>query len=566
MKKTAIVAVSTVAVLYFLAVAVLACLPHLDWGIGVSLRDGTVNYVNPGAATLGIAPGDRLTEPLRGDAAVAFDLRSPQPGEAVRVATGHGVVTLHAHTVRRSVPYAIVTCVALLAGVTLIVFTTLLFLRRPGIMALALWIYAITSAQSGDLSLGLDWVPANVTLWVWLAMYGFNSGAWAVPLIPFALRFPDGKLDRRLRWADAAAWAAFAGAFFLFAYLEWTYLNGGIDTPSYVWVNDILPGLPLPLAALILIVHYVRTTPSGRAKTAWAIAGFVGSFIASSAGQSLDALGVLGADTRVPDRVADAIGNLFPLLAIYPILRYQLFDLGFFVNRATLYSTLTLAAIGTLAGVNWLAQHVISERFALVLQPVAAIVIGLGFVRVRAWTQGVIERLLFRDRFAAEREVADMMRGFALAERPEVLDHAVAVDAAHALQLQSAALFRASGSRLVRVCATGWDEATLAEIASDDMLVERLLAAEAPVRLDRPAWGAAGLPGAPRTPVVAVALTSAAGVRGVALYGRHTNGTEIDPEELTLLRDVCDAAATAYETVELRAELQAARAQLAAVR
>ena len=37
------------------------------------------------------------------------------------------------------------------------------------------------------------------------------------------------------------------------------------------------------------------------------------------------------------------------------------------------------------------------------------------------------------------------------------------------------------------------------------------------------------------------------------LYGRHENGTEIEPEELRLLRLVGEAAAIAYETVEASA-------------
>jgi hypothetical protein len=40
---------------------------------------------------------------------------------------------------------------------------------------------------------------------------------------------------------------------------------------------------------------------------------------------------------------------------------------------------------------------------------------------------------------------------------------------------------------------------------------------------------------------------------GIVLYGRHDNGTEIEPEELRILREVGEAAAIAYETVEATA-------------
>ncbi len=50
---------------------------------------------------------------------------------------------------------------------------------------------------------------------------------------------------------------------------------------------------------------------------------------------------------------------------------------------------------------------------------------------------------------------------------------------------------------------------------------------------------------------------------GVALYGRHVNGTEIDPEEMKMLRRLCDAAAACYEGAALRARIEELQSQLA---
>ena len=120
-------------------------------------------------------------------------------------------------------------------------------------------------------------------------------------------------------------------------------------------------------------------------------------------------------------RLLQAVSNS-QLLAIYPVLRYRLFDLGFVVNRAALYSVLTLAAFGTLAAANWVAQHFVTDRLAFVLQPVAAIAIGLGYFRVRGWVQRALERLLFRDRLAAEEFIETLIRTLPFAERAETVD------------------------------------------------------------------------------------------------------------------------------------------------
>ncbi len=243
------------------------------------------------------------------------------------------------------------------------------------------------------------------------------------------------------------------------------------------------------------------------------------------------------------------VTELLPLLAIYPILRYRLVDLGFVVNRATLYSVLTLAAVATLAGVNWLAEKLVTERLALVVQPVAAIVIGLGYMRIRGWTQTMLERTFFRDRFRAETRLASMAEGFALEQRVEVIDTTLAFAAPATLALSSGAVFRRDGVRLARTVSSGWEDATLASL---DASVDDVLALD-------------GLPPAPNDPVLAIPLVNGADLVGIAFYGRHFNGTEIDPEEAAMLRKLCAAAGTAYRVAELRSEVAQLREALGAV-
>jgi hypothetical protein len=262
--------------------------------------------------------------------------------------------------------------------------------------------------------------------------------------------------------------------------------------------------------------------------------------------------------------------NLLPLLAIYPILRFRLFDLGFVVNRATLYSVLTLAALATLAAVNWLAQRVVTERMAVVVQPLAAIAIGLGYFRVREWTQNILERFLFRERFAAERHIDAMARGLARAKRPGAIDETLTDEAAEAVSLRSAAVFRLQDGMLRRTSSHAWGEHDLWQLEPDDRLVRRLLADGPVVSLRTLKWSAAELPVPPNDPTLAIVLERAGALLGVVFYGRHCNGTEIDPEEARMLQRLCEAAAAVYETVEMRArvgelsgQIEQLRAQLA---
>jgi hypothetical protein len=251
--------------------------------------------------------------------------------------------------------------------------------------------------------------------------------------------------------------------------------------------------------------------------------------------------------------LASAFSNLLPLLAIYPILRHRLFDLGFVVSRAAVYSVLSLSAFGILAGVNWFAQHFVTDRLAFVLQPVAAIVIGFGYFRVRAWVQHSIERMLFRERYAAEQRMETIIRRLPFADTSAAVDAVLVSEVPQTLRLASAALFRLTDEEFQRVAATGWDGQSLHRLSRDDLLVRTIPETHAIVRLSTLSSHAQELPAPPNDPVLAVGIFRRGALSGIVLYGRHDNGTEIEPEELRLLGEVGQAAAIAYETVEATA-------------
>ncbi len=259
----------------------------------------------------------------------------------------------------------------------------------------------------------------------------------------------------------------------------------------------------------------------------------------------------VGSGGAVDWRFLEALSNLCLLLAMYPVLRYRLFDLGFVINRAAVYSVLTLAAFGTLAAVNWIAQHFVTDRLAFVLQPVAAIAIGLGYFRVRSWVQRAIERLLFRERLAAEEYLETVIHTLPFAERAETIDDALVTQVAQTLRLSSAAIFHASTGGFRRTGGVGWNEQQLTAIASDDILARQIHTGEALVPLDALRWQPGDLPRPPHEPVIALGIARRGSLSALVLYGRHANGTELEPEELRLLRRLGIAAAVAYETVDV---------------
>ncbi len=568
---TAIIfALSVAFVAVCLAAAVVGFLPRPAYGFDFSPRIGEVRAIVPGgsAALARVSAGDRIIDLPHGDGERGFRLASPRWGDRVRVRTHHGVVTVPA--IQQPVPLALAlaSCFTLLSSIAVCLLALLLCVRRPGPMSLGFWLFALGTFVPAIYPLCIRF-PAPLSSALIAVVDAVSAFVAGFVLIPFALRFPTGRLPAGLKMFERVVWAAciviFAGAVVFGNDLNF---GGLVDDRTTAWIVAMLAVAPFPIAAGILMHGYVRSPPVDQAKTAWALAGFGGAIamtIVVWGGYVLYAEAENSVPALVFSATAGAFISLFPLLAIYPIVRYQLFDLGFVVNRAALYSTLTLAAVAALAGINWLAQHFVTERLTFVLQPLAAIAIGVGYLRVREATQRFIERTIFRRRFAAELHFAAMTASFANATSAEALDYALTTEARDTLALRSAAVFRLLDGAFVLVRSAGWETATAsipqaafgyAHFGDADLHVIDVVSDVLALQLPAP----------PGEPVAAFALRSGDSLAGFAVYGRHVNGTEIDPEESSLLRGLADAAGAAYRVAALQAELAALRNENAALR
>jgi hypothetical protein len=170
---------------------------------------------------------------------------------------------------------------------------------------------------------------------------------------------------------------------------------------------------------------------------------------------------------------------------------------------------------------------------------------------VRNWVQRGLERVLFRDRLAAEEFLETIIRTLPFAERADTVDDALVAQVTRTLRLSSAALFGASGDGFHREASLGWNEPSLTRIAPDDIVPRSVRAGEPLLQLQALRWEPGALPVAPDEPVIALGIMRRGTLSAIVLYGRHANGTELEPEELRLLRRLGEAAAVAYETVDV---------------
>jgi hypothetical protein len=253
----------------------------------------------------------------------------------------------------------------------------------------------------------------------------------------------------------------------------------------------------------------------------------------------------------------------------YPILRHDVFGVGFVVNRAVIYSVVTGVVVGAFAGVNWLIGLALkSTGLALPVDVVLAGCAGLSLNIVQRRVTVMVDRVVFRRRYAAEQRLRHAARALSHARSETSIYDAIVAEPCETLGLHGAAFFaRDDHGAYRRVSEYGWPPQALHEIPESDRLVRYLLGGDGtPVVIDQVPH-TDGLPhGAPR-PRHAFPLWSRRELIGIALYSAHGSGAVLDPQEVTAIELIADSATAAFDRVAAAAlrrtqeELAEARAE-----
>jgi hypothetical protein len=190
--------------------AIAPFVPHVFYPVAFD-ETGRVIRAFPAELPRGvtIVRGDQVIERPQGNIERGYRLKVPRVGDVIHVATRDGVVTLRARPAYYPRPDAIGEALRHATGALMIIVAGLLFLRRPGAMAFAFWIWAISELGGPNLNVALEnvpWMVALVTGLVLTPLFGYSG----LVLISFSLRFPSGHVPAGLRWLDITAWTALA--------------------------------------------------------------------------------------------------------------------------------------------------------------------------------------------------------------------------------------------------------------------------------------------------------------------------------------------------------------------
>jgi hypothetical protein len=254
---------------------------------------------------------------------------------------------------------------------------------------------------------------------------------------------------------------------------------------------------------------------------------------------------------------------LVPATALYAVLHHRMFEVRFVASRAVVYGVLTLAFVSVLRLITFLVSRQLSESKLAVVGVAITLAFAFSLERLKGLVEKALRGVLYR---ARDRELAELARIEHVVEHAaneETIDGLLVRDVPEVLHLTSSAIFRLDGGSLRRTVASGWDDGATATIPADAVVAVELRESRRPIRIDRLHVRGMALPDGQATPAVAIPLMRRHELLGIVFYGGHASGGDLEPEEVTALRSVADAAAATYDylgTLALRAELAALRA------
>ncbi|MBV8149879.1 MAG: hypothetical protein JO092_12355 [Candidatus Eremiobacteraeota bacterium] len=446
-----------------------------------------------------------------------------------------------------------------IVGIFMVLTGLVLLWLRPSTMTWGFFLYTLALSPLSNIRFGASLQPSEAIAFSVLGLALGPVGSFGFTL--FALRFPGRALSRFGRVLQSITLAIFVPLGVLYGWYVVAYplygMTGG-RAFSVLWNAFLILGYIIGMAAFA--DTYVHAPNEDRQKIKWVITGCAlgigGNVIAAVV--SDPTLG-LGAPTWIVAGFS-LLSVMIPVTVAYAVVRHRVIDVRFAISRALVLVVLTGAVGVMFSMVDWLfGKEISNTRVGVVVDLIIAVAIGFWLNTLHGRIDHFVDATLYRSRRLAETRVHRASLGLAHAITARAVDEAVVREPVEAFELTSGAVFLQAGSgSYVRRAAIGWHGPCANVLDHSDPLLLHLRGSEGAVRLDGVGTIQAELPAREERPVVAVAIAARNQVVGVALYGPHRSGADLDADELKSISELAQASAHAYEHIEaesLRAQV-----------
>jgi hypothetical protein len=421
--------------------------------------------------------------------------------------------------------------------------------RKPSLATAALLFYGAGGMTTGGIAGLVSWLPDPAYGLACIVISLLSIGP-TLALIIFITRFPELPQTARARLRMHIGDGVFAFGIVLslletifepYLYRSWT-------------VVDVLVLIVTALVVLAFaVLAYVDASGNDRRRVGWVIAGFAVSVLASSSINVV--LSLTGSLLSWIIPLSSVLNLALPIALAYAVLRHRVIDLGFAINRTVVYAAIIGIVIALVGLVDWFTAKLIGEqRLAGAVEALLTIAIGFALTFIHRWVERIVDRIVFRQRHLAEKQIACRIDALDFSESEAVVDEALVDDVSSILRISSAAVFRRvdAGSTFVRTASNAWDAGTMDSSGNDALLVRTMRASERPVFLDDVAITLPDAPLGSQRPAFAIPIVTQHELLGFVLYGNHDDGSTPDPDETALLHRLAHAAGAAYGNVEAR--------------
>jgi len=161
------------------------------------------------------------------------------------------------------------------------------------------------------------------------------------------------------------------------------------------------------LVIAILIVAYVQGAAWERQRRRWVFLMLGTGLVAVAIDIAVQ--NTTGGSEIVDDATLLLIGAI-PFGLAYVILRHRVIDVGFVINRAVVYSAVSIIIVGIIVIVDTLTSRFVeqhSRAASMAVQLAIALVLGFSIRFINARVEQAVDRVLFRQRHLDEAAIAD---------------------------------------------------------------------------------------------------------------------------------------------------------------
>jgi hypothetical protein len=470
-----------------------------------------------------------------------FLLEVPLDGRAVNLSVQRGSLQKELSVIPRAPTLAWNFWLFTFAALWLLLFASLIAWRGadlPQMRLLSLWIatFVFTGALIGF-----------ATPWAWVYVIQSISASVVGPLsVALLAAFASGFARPLSRPRRITQWLCYT---FLAIFTVISLIGtAGVITlrfdplPFVVGNAGLVPvAAAVFMAALCGLLAIAASRGVERQRAVWTLVPLAAFFCVFIVGLIATASSPSYADTIVVGLVSTLVLLTAPVALTYAALSRRLIDVGFFLNRAAVFTIVSAIVIGAFILAEWAAGAWLASSThttSVFIGMVVALGLGISLRYIHGYVEGFVDRVFFSKRHEAE----SALRRFAheasyISDRSTLLDRAVQTVKEHTTADDAAILVR-DGMATYAFAGDG----QRAEVSENDPGVVALRAWNKPIDLQ-------AFPDSQLRGEFAFPMISRGNLLGALICGPKRDGEAYAPDESDALLALAHGVGTALDTL-----------------